>query len=42
MLRSVLGILSMTSEWSQRTALTTFTLTPTRAAGVAASWSRRC
>ena len=26
----VLGILSMTSEWSQRTALTTFTLTPAR------------
>jgi ABC-2 type transport system permease protein len=26
----VLGILSMTSEWSQRTALTTFTLVPAR------------
>jgi ABC-2 type transport system permease protein len=26
----VLGILSMTGEWSQRTALTTFTLTPAR------------
>jgi ABC-2 type transport system permease protein len=26
----VLGILSMTSEWSQRTALTTFTLSPAR------------
>lgn len=26
----VLGILSMTSEWSQRTALTTFTLAPAR------------
>jgi ABC-2 type transport system permease protein len=26
----VLGILSVTSEWSQRTALTTFTLVPTR------------
>ncbi len=26
----VLGILSMTSEWTQRTALTTFTLTPAR------------
>ncbi|GIE48893.1 hypothetical protein Ani05nite_24270 [Amorphoplanes nipponensis] len=32
----VLGILSMTSEWSQRTALTTFTLTPTRGRVVAA------
>jgi ABC-type transport system involved in multi-copper enzyme maturation permease subunit len=26
----VLGILSVTSEWSQRTALTTFTLVPNR------------
>jgi ABC-type transport system involved in multi-copper enzyme maturation permease subunit len=32
----VLGILSMTSEWSQRTALTTFTLTPARGRVVAA------
>src|SRR5690349_1276595 len=32
----VLGILSMTSEWSQRTALTTFTLTPARGRGLAA------
>jgi len=32
----VLGILSMTSEWSQRTALTTFTLVPRRGRVVAA------
>ncbi|MEU7901729.1 ABC transporter permease [Actinoplanes sp. NPDC049118] len=32
----VLGILSMTSEWSQRTALTTFTLEPRRGRVVAA------
>jgi hypothetical protein len=32
----VLGILSMTSEWSQRTALTTFTLTPARGRVIAA------
>jgi ABC-2 type transport system permease protein len=32
----VLGILSMTSEWSQRTALTTFTLTPARGRVLAA------
>jgi len=32
----VLGILSMTSEWSQRTALTTFTLVPNRARAIAA------
>ncbi|MFI5935210.1 ABC transporter permease [Actinoplanes sp. NPDC051494] len=32
----VLGILSMTSEWSQRTALTTFTLVPERGRVVAA------
>jgi len=32
----VLGILSMTSEWSQRTALTTFTLVPGRIRVVAA------
>ncbi|MFI5493772.1 ABC transporter permease [Actinoplanes sp. NPDC051859] len=32
----VLGILSMTSEWSQRTALGTFTLTPARGRVVAA------
>ncbi len=32
----VLGILSMTGEWSQRTALTTFTLTPRRGRVVAA------
>ena len=32
----VLGILSMTSEWSQRTALTTFTLVPQRGRVVAA------
>jgi ABC-2 type transport system permease protein len=32
----VLGILSMTSEWSQRTALTTFALTPARGRVVAA------
>ena len=31
LLLPVLGILSMTSEWSQRTALTTFALTPNRA-----------
>lgn len=30
MLLPVVGILSMTSEWSQRTALTTFTLSPKR------------
>ena len=32
----VLGILSMTGEWSQRTALTTFTLTPRRGRVIAA------
>ncbi|WP_433293230.1 ABC transporter permease [Actinoplanes sp. CA-030573] len=32
----VLGILSMTGEWSQRTALTTFTLTPARLRVIAA------
>nr|WP_153040449.1 ABC transporter permease [Actinoplanes sp. TFC3] len=32
----VLGILSMTSEWSQRTALTTFTLVPERGRVIAA------
>ncbi|WP_051167817.1 ABC transporter permease [Actinoplanes sp. N902-109] len=32
----VLGILSMTSEWSQRTALTTFTLMPQRGRVIAA------
>ncbi|MEV7624704.1 ABC transporter permease [Actinoplanes sp. NPDC089786] len=32
----VLGILSMTSEWSQRTALTTFTLVPQRGRVLAA------
>ncbi|AGZ42658.1 ABC transporter permease [Actinoplanes friuliensis] len=32
----VLGILSMTSEWSQRTALTTFTLVPARGKIIAA------
>jgi ABC-2 type transport system permease protein len=32
----VLGVLSMTSEWSQRTALTTFTLVPARGRVVAA------
>jgi len=32
----VLGILSMTSEWSQRTALTTFTLVPARGRVIAA------
>jgi ABC-2 type transport system permease protein len=32
----VLGILSMTSEWSQRTALTTFTLVPARSKVIAA------
>jgi ABC-2 type transport system permease protein len=32
----VLGILSMTSEWSQRTALTTFTLVPHRGRVIAA------
>jgi ABC-2 type transport system permease protein len=32
----VLGILSMTSEWSQRTALTTFTLMPRRGRVIAA------
>jgi ABC-2 type transport system permease protein len=32
----VLGILSMTGEWSQRTALTTFTLTPARGRVIAA------
>ena len=32
----VLGILSMTSEWSQRTALTTFTLVPVRGRVIAA------
>jgi ABC-2 type transport system permease protein len=32
----VLGILSMTAEWSQRTALTTFTLTPARGRVIAA------
>jgi hypothetical protein len=32
----VLGILSMTSEWSQRTALTTFTLVPARSRVIAA------
>jgi ABC-2 type transport system permease protein len=32
----VLGILSMTTEWSQRTALTTFTLTPARSRVIAA------
>lgn len=32
----VLGILSMTAEWSQRTALTTFTLVPARARVIAA------
>ncbi|MEV4640888.1 ABC transporter permease [Actinoplanes sp. NPDC049548] len=32
----VLGILSMTSEWSQRTALGTFTLTPARGRVIAA------
>ena len=32
----VLGVLSATSEWSQRTALTTFTLVPARARTVAA------
>lgn len=31
LLLPVLGILSMTGEWSQRTALTTFALTPNRA-----------
>jgi len=32
----VLGILSMTSEWSQRTAVTTFTLVPARGRVIAA------
>jgi ABC-type transport system involved in multi-copper enzyme maturation permease subunit len=32
----VLGVLSMTGEWSQRTALTTFALTPSRGRIVAA------
>jgi ABC-2 type transport system permease protein len=32
----VLGILSMTGEWSQRTALTTFTLSPARGRVIAA------
>lgn len=32
----VLGVLSMTSEWSQRTALTTFTLVPGRGRVIAA------
>jgi ABC-2 type transport system permease protein len=32
----VLGVLSMTSEWSQRTALTTFTLVPARSRVVVA------
>jgi ABC-2 type transport system permease protein len=32
----VLGILSMTGEWSQRTALTTFTLVPSRGRVIAA------
>jgi hypothetical protein len=32
----VLGILSMTGEWSQRTALTTFTLVPARSRVIAA------
>jgi ABC-2 type transport system permease protein len=32
----VLGVLSMTGEWSQRTALTTFTLVPARGSVVAA------
>ncbi len=32
----VLGILSMTSEWTQRTALTTFTLVPARGRVIAA------
>jgi ABC-type transport system involved in multi-copper enzyme maturation permease subunit len=32
----VLGILSMTSEWSQRTALSTFTLVPARSRVIAA------
>jgi ABC-2 type transport system permease protein len=32
----VLGILSMTGEWSQRTALTTFTLVPARGRVIAA------
>jgi len=33
---AVLGILSMTGEWSQRTALTTFTLVPARGRVIAA------
>ena len=32
----VIGILAVTSEWSQRTALTTFTLVPRRARVIAA------
>jgi ABC-2 type transport system permease protein len=35
----VLGIMSVTSEWGQRTALTTFTMTPNRARLIAAKFA---
>lgn len=34
----MIAILSVTSEWSQRTGLTTFTLVPSRATVIAAKW----
>jgi ABC-2 type transport system permease protein len=37
----VLGILTVTSEWSQRTALTTFTLVPSGSESRSPSWSPR-
>ena len=35
----VLGVMSVTSEWSQRTAMVTFTLEPHRAGSSRPSWS---
>ena len=44
-LMPIVGLLAMTSEWTQRTALTTFTLAPRRLPVIAAKYvadARRC